>query len=326
VSAAANPSHPITCLALSGGVGGAKLALGLSHHLPAPELAIAANVGDDFEHLGLNICPDIDTLTYTLSGLANPETGWGRAGDTPTFMHAMAGLGGETWFHLGDGDLAMHVARSHRLRAGESLGQITADICARLDIAARILPASNDPVRTLVDTVDGPLALQHYFVREKCAPVVSGFRYDGAAAARANPEILAALSSSALRAVIICPSNPFISIDPILALPELKQALRDCAAPIVAVSPIVGGAALKGPTAKMMHELGEAVSAETVARHYGELIDGFVLDPADAALEQALQDIGLHTLVTPSVMETLDDKIRLANEVFAFAVALTKSS
>jgi len=325
VSAAANPSQPITCLALSGGVGGAKLALGLSHHLPPAELAIAANVGDDFEHLGLTICPDIDTLTYTLSGLANAETGWGRAGDTPTFMRALAGLGGETWFHLGDGDLAMHVARSHRLRAGDSLSSITADICARLGIAARILPASDDPVRTLVDTADGPLALQHYFVREKCAPIVSGFRYDGAASARANPEILAALSAPTLRAVIICPSNPFISIDPILALPELKQALRDCAAPIVAVSPIVGGAALKGPTAKMMQELGLAVSAETVARHYGDLIDGFVLDPADAALEQTVRDIGIRTLITPSVMVTLDDRIRLAKEVFAFAVALTES-
>ncbi|MDA0230724.1 MAG: 2-phospho-L-lactate transferase [Proteobacteria bacterium] len=326
MNAAVDPSRPITCLALSGGVGGAKLALGLSHHLPAAELAIAANVGDDFEHLGLTICPDIDTLTYTLSGLANPKTGWGRAEDTPTFMHALAGLGGETWFHLGDGDLAMHVARSHRLRAGDSLSSITADICTRLGIAARILPASNDPVRTLVNTAAGPLALQHYFVREKCTPVVSGFRYDGAVSARANPEILAALSAPTLRAVIICPSNPFISIDPILALPELKQALRDCTAPIVAVSPIIGGAALKGPTAKMMQELGVAVSAESVARHYGELIDGFVLDPADATLEKSVRDLGLSTLITPSVMATLDDKNNLAKEVFAFAIALTKSS
>ncbi len=324
MSAAANPSQLVTCLAISGGVGGAKLALGLYHHLPPAELAIAANVGDDFEHLGLTICPDIDTLSYTLSGLSNLETGWGRTGDTPTFMRALAGLGGETWFHLGDGDLAMHVTRSHRLRAGENLSRITADICARLGIAASIWPASNDPVRTLVDTADGPLALQHYFVREKCAPIVTGFRYDGTASARVNPDILAALLAPTLRAVIICPSNPFISIDPILALAEIKQALRDCAAPIVAVSPIVGGAALKGPTAKMMQELGEAVSAESVAHHYSELIDGFVLDPVDAALEEAVRDNGLHTLISPSVMETLDDKIRLAKEVFAFAVSLTK--
>jgi LPPG:FO 2-phospho-L-lactate transferase len=240
-------------------------------------------------------------------------------------MRALAGLGGETWFHLGDGDLAMHVARSHRLRAGESLSRITTDFCTRLGIRARIWPASNDPVRTLVNTADGPLALQHYFVREKCAPIVTGFRYDGTDSARANPDILAALSAPTLRAVIICPSNPFISIDPILALAEINRALRDCAAPIVAVSPIVGGTALKGPTAKMMQELGKAVSAGTVARHYGELIDGFVLDPVDAALGQAVRDNGLHTLITPSVMETLDDKIRLAKEVFTFAVSLTKT-
>lgn len=325
MSATENSSEHVTCLALSGGVGGAKLALGLYHHLPPAELAVAANVGDDFEHLGLTICPDIDTLSYTLSGLANLETGWGRTGDTPTFMRALADLGGETWFHLGDGDLAMHVARSHRLRAGESLSRITTDFCTRLGIEAGIWPASNDPLRTLVNTADGPLALQHYFVREKCAPIVTGFRYDGTDSARANPDILAALTAPTLRAVIICPSNPFISIDPILALAEINRALRDCAAPIVAVSPIVGGTALKGPTAKMMQELGKAVSADTVARHYGELIDGFVLDPVDAALGQAVRDNGLHTLITPSVMETLDDKIRLAKEVFTFAVSLTKT-
>lgn len=321
MSAAANPSPAITCLALSGGVGGAKLALGLCHHLPPAELAIATNVGDDFEHLGLTICPDIDTLTYTLSGLANPATGWGRAGDTPTFMHALAGLGGETWFHLGDGDLAMHVARSHRLRAGDSLSRITADICTRLGIAARILPASDDPVRTLVDTAGGPLALQHYFVREKCQPKVTGFRYDGAASARVNQDILAALSAPSLRAVIICPSNPFISIDPMLAMPALSRALKDCPAPIVAVSPIVGGAALKGPTAKMMQELGEEVSADSVARHYRGVIDGFVLDPADAALEQTVRDLGIRTLIAPAVMTSLDDRIQLAKAVFGFAAS-----
>ncbi|MDP6646487.1 MAG: 2-phospho-L-lactate transferase [Rhodospirillales bacterium] len=318
--------RPTSCLALSGGVGGAKLALGLARHLAPGELAIAANVGDDFEHLGLTICPDIDTLVYTLSGLANPETGWGRAGDTATFMHALAGLGGETWFHLGDGDLAMHVARSHRLRSGESLSRITADICERLGIEARILPASDDALRTIVETEDGPLALQHYFVREKCAPKVKGFRYDGSRTAQVKKEILGALSEPSLQAVIICPSNPYISIDPMLAMPALRQALKDCAAPVVAVSPIVGGAALKGPTAKMMHELGAAVSADSVARHYRDLIDGFVLDPADAALEKAVRGLGMEVLITPSVMTSLGDKIRLARETFAFAVALSRSN
>jgi len=308
-----------TCLALSGGVGGAKLALGLANYLAPTELAIAANIGDDFEHLGLTICPDIDTLTYTLSGLSNEQTGWGRAGDTATFMHALERLGGETWFHLGDGDLALHVARSQRLRTGETLSSITADICRKVGIKARILPASDDAVRTVVQTTTGPLALQHYFVRDQCAPTVTGFQYEGADTARVNQEILEILSAPSLRAVIICPSNPYISIDPILAMPELRQALEECRAPVVAVSPIVGGEALKGPTAKMMRELGVTVSAESVAQRYHDLIDGFVLDPADAALQN---QVGVRCHITPSVMKTLDDRVRLARETFEFAVSL----
>lgn len=315
-------SRKTSCLALSGGVGGAKLALGLANYLEPTELAIAANIGDDFEHLGLTICPDIDTLTYTLSGLSNQQLGWGRAGDTPTFMHALEALGGETWFHLGDGDLALHVARSHRLRLGEGLSRITADVSQKLGIAARILPASDDRVRTIVQTAAGPLPLQHYFVRDQCAPEVSGFQYEGADSARVNPEILEALSAPSLTAVIICPSNPYISIDPMLAMPELKQALKRCPAPIVAVSPIVGGQALKGPTAKMMQELGTEASAETVARHFADFIDGFVLDPADANLESAVRAAGINCHTTPSVMQSLDDRVHLAQETFEFAASL----
>lgn len=311
-----------TCLALSGGVGGAKLALGLANYLAPAELAIAANIGDDFEHLGLTICPDIDTMTYTLAGLNNPQTGWGRAGDTATFMDALGALGGETWFHLGDGDLALHVARSHRLRAGDTLGSITADICRNLKIGTRILPASNDRVRTIVQTANGPLALQHYFVRDQCAPEVTGFRYEGADAAQANPEILEILSQPALRAVIICPSNPYISIDPILAMADLKRALKDCAAPVVAVSPIVGGQSLKGPTAKMMAELDVPVSAEAVAAHFADLINGFILDPADESLAQSIGASGVQTLIAPAVMTSLDDKVRLAQAAFEFAASL----
>ncbi|MBR46183.1 MAG: 2-phospho-L-lactate transferase [Rhodospirillaceae bacterium] len=310
------------CLALSGGVGGAKLALGLSHCLPAGELTICANVGDDFEHFGLTICPDIDTLVYTLSGLANPDTGWGRAGDGSQFMETLKSLGGESWFHLGDGDLAMHVARSERLRTGEGLAAITADISTRLGIEARILPASDDAVRTMVETASGDLPLQHYFVREQCAPEVAGFRYEGAESARANPEVLATLASPALHAVIVCPSNPYISIDPILALPALRQALIDCRAPVVAVSPIVSGDALKGPTAKMMHELGLTVSAIDAAGHYGGLIDGFVLDPADEALAPAIADLGIAPFAAPAVMTSLDYKIALARACLDFAESL----
>lgn len=312
----------ITCLALSGGVGGAKLALGLANYLEPAELAIAANIGDDFEHLGLTVCPDIDTLVYTLSGLANSQTGWGRAGDTAVFMDALEGLGGETWFHLGDGDLAMHVARTHRLRAGEPLSSVTADICKSLGIAARILPASDDPVRTIVQTADGRLALQHYFVRDRCAPKVTGFHYEGAETAQVSADILDILSQPTLNAVIICPSNPYISIDPMLAMPELKQALKRCPAPIVAVSPIVGGQALKGPTAKMMAELGAPVGAQTVAAHYAGIIDGFVLDPADATLAEAIHAAGIRTCVAPSVMRTLLDRVRLGQAVYEFAESL----
>ena len=315
-------SRKTTCLALSGGVGGAKLALGLAHCLEPTELTIAANIGDDFEHLGLTICPDIDTLTYTLSGVSNQQLGWGRAGDTPTFMHALKELGGETWFHLGDGDLALHVARSHRLRLGESLSQITADVSQKLGIATRILPASNDRVRTIVQTAAGPLPLQHYFVRDQCAPEVSGFIYEGAESARVNPEILDTLASPSLSAVIICPSNPYISIDPMLSMPELTQALKRCPAPIVAVSPIVGGQSLKGPTAKMMQELGAEVSAVTVARHFTDFIDGFILDPADAKLESAVRAEGINCHMTPSVMKSLDDRVHLAKETFEFATSM----
>ncbi len=236
----------MTVVALSGGVGGAKLALGLARIVPPEALTVIANVGDDFEHLGLAISPDIDTLTYVLAGLDDTARGWGRRGESWAFMAALAELGGESWFNLGDRDLALHVERTRRLRAGETLSQVTADIARRLGIGPRILPASDDPVRTVVDTADGPLAFQHYFVREQCRPAVRGFRYDGADRARAQPEALAALAAPDLQAVVICPSNPYISVDPILAIPALRRALADCAAPVVAVSPIVGGSGAQG--------------------------------------------------------------------------------
>lgn len=307
---------------LSGGVGGAKLALGLAHALPPESLLIVANTGDDFEHLGLTVCPDIDTLVYTLSGLANPETGWGRAGDGDGFMRALAQLGGETWFFLGDGDLAMHVERTRRLRAGETLTEVTAALAERLGVRARIVPMSDDPVRTIVATSDGELAFQHYFVRERCRPTVTGFRFEGADRARAQPEILAALADPALEAVLIAPSNPYISIDPILAVPGLRSALEACRAPVVAVSPIVGGRAVKGPTAKMMAELGLAPSAVAAARHYAELIAGFVLDREDADAAEEVRALGVEPLVAATLMTTLDDRVRLARESVDFARTL----
>jgi len=309
------------CVALSGGVGGAKLALGLSHVLPADHLLVVANTGDDFEHLGLLICPDIDTVTYTLAGLNNRETGWGRADEGWRFMETLAALGGETWFRLGDRDMALHLERTRRTGAGESLSAVTADIARRLGVAVRIAPMSDQPVRTLVETPDGALPFQHYFVREQCTPKVAGFRFEGAEAAEPAAAFAAALEGGP-EAVVICPSNPFISIDPILSIPGVPAALRRSKAPVVAVSPIVGGRAIKGPTAKMMAELGLPSGAVEVARHYDGLIDGFVLDSCDAESADAVKALGLAVHVTGTVMQTLNDKTRLAREVLDFAQSI----
>ena len=307
-------------VALSGGVGGAKLALGLCDVLAdAGRLTVVANTGDDFEHLDLRVCPDLDTLTYTLAGLANPETGWGRAGESGAFMEALGALGGETWFFLGDKDLAIHVERTRRLRAGESLSAVTSDLCARLGIEARIVPMSDDPVPTVVETEDGPLAFQHYFVRERCRPKVLGFRHEGAEQARASAGFLDALAAPDLGAVIICPSNPYISIDPILAVPGVRDALSSCEAPVIAVSPIIGGEAVKGPTAKMMAERGIAPSAAAIAEHYAGLIDGFVLDEADRAEAAGIAATGVAVEVTAAMMTAREEKQALARAVLAFA-------
>jgi LPPG:FO 2-phospho-L-lactate transferase len=308
-------------LALSGGVGGAKLALGLYRVLPPDTLTVVANTGDDFEHLGLSISPDLDTLLYTLSGQDNPELGWGRAGETWTFMAALEALGGETWFRLGDGDLATHIERTRRLKAGESLSAIIDDFRRRLGIAVRLLPMSDDPVRTRLRTPGGWLDFQDYFVRLRCAPVISELAFAGAETARAHPEFLTALADPSLRAVVICPSNPFISIDPILALPGIRTALRDCKAPVVAVSPIVGGKAVKGPTAKMMEELGLPVDAATVARHYHDFLDLYIADEADAA---AVAGLDVPVVLTRTLMQSLADREALARTVLAAAARIRK--
>src|SRR5436853_4013456 len=231
----------MTVVALSGGVGGAKLALGLDRIRPADALPVVANTVADFEHLGLSISPDLDTLLYTLSGNDNPELGWGRRGETWTFMAALEALGGETWFRLGDGDLATHIERTRRLAAGEKLSSITDDFRRRLGIAARLLPISDDPVRTRLHTSEGWLDFQDYFVRLRCEPVIDRLEFAVAADARPLAEVIAALADPRLRALVICPSNPFISIDPTLAVPGIRAALRDCGAPGVAVSPSIGG-------------------------------------------------------------------------------------
>jgi LPPG:FO 2-phospho-L-lactate transferase len=306
----------VRVVALSGGVGGAKLALGLARVLAPGELMVVANTGDDFQHLGLAVSPDLDTLLYTLAGLDNPETGWGRRGETWTFMAALAALGGASWFRLGDGDLATHVERTRRLGTGESLSDITDDFRRRLGIAARIVPMSDDRVRTRVRTDEGWLDFQEYFVRLQCVPRVLELRFEGAAAARPNADLMAALAAPSLRAIVICPSNPFISIEPILAVPGVRQALRAAAAPVVAVSPIIAGRAVKGPTAKMMHELGMEASAAAVARRYGDLVDAFIIDEADAGTASDARSIAARTL-----MLTLADREALARVVLAAADA-----
>ena len=310
-------------LALSGGIGGAKLALGLYRVLPPGALTVIANTGDDFEHLGLSISPDIDTLLYTLAGIDNPELGWGRRDETRTFMAALETVGGETWFKLGDGDLATHVERTRRLAAGESLSQITDDFRRRLGISARILAMSDDRVRTFLRTEQGSLDFQDYFVRHRCAPQVLEVIYDGDAAARAHPDVLAALGDPRLRAVVICPSNPFLSIEPILAVGGLREAIARTAAPVIAVSPIIGGRAVKGPTAKMMSELGVEVSAAAVARRYQDLLDAYVLDHADAAEAAKL---AIPVTVADTLMTTLADRENLARHVLASADALAKAT
>jgi LPPG:FO 2-phospho-L-lactate transferase len=309
-----SPDGPV--LALSGGIGGAKLALGLYRVLPPGALTVIANTGDDFEHLGLAISPDIDTLLYTLARIDNPELGWGRRDETWTFMKALASLGGATWFNLGDGDLATHVERTRRLAAGESLSQITDDFRHRLGIGARLLPMSDDPVRTRLLTAEGGLDFQDYFVRQRCAPVVREIAFAGATEARPQPDFLAALADGNLRAVVICPSNPFISIDPILCMPGVREALRACAAPVVAVSPIIGGKAVKGPTAKMMAELGLPVDAAAVARHYGDILDCYVADEADAG---EMDDLGVPVVLARTLMLSLEDRETLARVVLEAA-------
>ena len=301
-------------VAISGGIGGAKLALGLYRVLPADTLMVACNTGDDFEHLGLNISPDMDTVLYTLAGIANPETGWGRADETWSFMEALESLGGESWFRLGDSDLAIHVERTRRLGAGESLSDVSDDLCRRLGVRARVVPMSDQPVRTMVHTDDGVLAFQRYFVQNRCQPEVTGFTFHGAGDAHPSLPLWEALMGEELEAVVICPSNPFISIDPILAVPGLRGAIADCGAPVIAVSPIIGGDSVKGPTAKMMSELGVPQSARAVAEHYDGLITGFVLDDVD---QGAVTDLPcLHTRI---LMETDDQKTTLANQVLEFA-------
>jgi LPPG:FO 2-phospho-L-lactate transferase len=308
-------------IALSGGVGGAKLALGLARVMPPEELVVVVNTGDDFEHLGLSISPDIDTVTYTLAGLANRELGWGRHDETWSFMETMEVLGGETWFRLGDRDIALHVERTRRLGRGETLSAVTADLCRRLGIRSHVVPMSDDPVRTRLRTEEGWLDFQEYFVHRRCEPIVKELLFQGAGAARAHPDFLAALANPSLQAIVICPSNPFISVEPILAIPGVRQAMIDSPAPIIAVSPIIAGQAVKGPTAKMMRELGLDPSAGTVAHRYHNLLDGYVIDHADMS---EVVSIDARVTLAQTLMRTMEDRELLARTVLDAAAVLRR--
>ncbi|HET9628464.1 MAG TPA: 2-phospho-L-lactate transferase [Novosphingobium sp.] len=299
---------------LAGGVGGARFANGLAALLPPGELLVAVNVGDDFDHLGLRICPDLDTVTYTLANLNNRELGWGQVDETWSFMEAMGKLGGPDWFNLGDHDLATHVLRTSRLAAGEPLSAIVADFAARRGIHQRIFPVTDDPVSTKVLTDEGELDFQDYFVRRRCEPVFRSIRFAGADRARAQPDLLAALADPALEAILIAPSNPLLSIAPILGIPEITAALAARHAPCVAVSPFIAGQAVKGPAAKIMRELGLEPGPAAIAAHYGDLLDGLVIDSADAA-----EGEGPAILRTNILMRDDAGQQRLAGEVLAFA-------
>jgi LPPG:FO 2-phospho-L-lactate transferase len=304
---------PATYVALSGGIGGATLSLGLARLL-GERLTVIVNTGDDFEHLGLAISPDIDTMLYTLAGVANPETGWGRRDETWSFLAAIGELGGPTWFRLGDRDLATHVERTRRLGAGETPTAVTAHLAHRLGVTARILPMADAPVRTVVESDAGTLAFQDYFVRQQCRPVVRSLRYEGAPAARMTTELEAALSAPTLAGVIVCPSNPWLSVDPILAVSGMRAAIRASGAPVLAVSPVIGGKAVKGPTAKIMAELGLQPGNASIAEHYGNLLDHMVIDAADGDTAPSLP---VPTSVTRTLMATLDDRIALARHCLA---------
>lgn len=309
-------------VALAGGVGGAKLAHGLAREVPAEDLTVVVNTGDDFEFLGLRISPDLDTVCYTLAGFANRETGWGRAEETWHALESLQQLGAPTWFRLGDRDIATHIERTRRLNEGQLLHQITRDFCRAWDVGPTVLPMSDQPVPTQVETGEGVLPFQEYFVREKCQPEVKGFHFQGVQDAQPAPGILPAIAEADL--VVVCPSNPWVSIDPILAVSPIEERLRQKT--VLAVSPIIGGQAVKGPAAKMYREMGIEPSALAVARHYGSLLTGLIIDEQDRTLEEkilALPRGPSAVLAADTWMKTEADRSRLALDVLSFGKTLT---
>ena len=305
---------------LAGGVGGAKMAHGIAGAVAPGAQTVIVNVADDFELHGLQISPDLDTVLYTLAGIANPQTGWGIAGDTRVAQDAMTRLGADPWFVLGDQDLATHVLRTARRRAGESLANIIADFAGKLGISSPILPVTNDPVSTIVDTPDGALAFQDYFVRRRQQDEVLGVHFSGIESAAPAPGVLEAIATAEV--IVIAPSNPIVSVAPILETPGIREALTRTKAIKVAVSPIIGGAALKGPADRMLRSLGYESSALGVARIYAGLVDGIVIDSVDAEMLPGIESLGLRSTALQSIMGDAADRARFANEVLRFARSL----
>ena len=311
-------SCPNGLCVLSGGVGGAKLVLGLSQVLNNDDFMTIVNTGDDFVHLGLKICPDIDTLIYTLAELVDQERGWGLKDESWNFLDKTKLLGGESWFNLGDKDLATHVHRTQRLAKGENLTSITKNLASSFGVEAKIVPMTNDLVSTVVETREGDLAFQHYFVRDRCLPIVKRFRFEGIKSSVINPSIKEYGEENNKSAVLLAPSNPFVSIDPIIGVPGMTEELVTMKGPKIAISPIINSKAIKGPAAKMMQELGIPSTSIEVTNHYKGLIDAVVIDHADAALSEKIEDMGIKVFVTNTVMHSLKEKITLANECLNF--------
>lgn len=303
--------------ALAGGVGGAKLVQGLASVLAANELTVIVNTADDFDHFGLRICPDLDTVCYTLAGLGNTQTGWGRADETWRAFEGIRSLGGPDWFRMGDRDLATHLERTRRLALGDPLSTIVASFCDRWGVRHRVLPMTDDRVATLLETDEGQLEFQEYFVHRQCEPRIISIAFRGIRSSRPSPGVKEALEGA--DAVILCPSNPWVSIDPILAVPGIAQAIRQSRT--IAVSPIIGGLALKGPAAKMLVELGQESSAAAVARHYGQTISAFVLDKTDGQMAAQVEASGIRVLVCNTFMPTLPERKRLAQDILGFIFA-----
>jgi LPPG:FO 2-phospho-L-lactate transferase len=302
--------------ALAGGVGGAKLLDGLAQKLPPGDLTAIVNTGDDFDHWGLRICPDLDTVSYTLAGVANPDTGWGRRAETWNVLTEISRLNGNDWFRIGDQDLATHIERTERLANGQFLSQIVKSFCMVWGIKTQILPMTDESVATIVHTREhGELTFQEYFVHQQCGPEVTGFTFAGIEYCRPAPGVLESIDEA--EAVVLCPSNPWVSLDPILAVPGILSALQKKKM-VISVSPIVGGIALRGPAAKMFQELGIAPSAVAIAAHFKDVLSHFVLDNNDKSLEPKISNLGIITKTSDIIMKSAEDRRRLATDVLNF--------